>query len=143
MDDAPRSGPRVVEWRVHPARRRPFTAAIVVTLVCGLATLGGIAMGPALGWMTWLFAAVLLGSISGFLLPTRYVLDDEGVTIRHAFLARRRPWQEIRRIELGSHAALLSPFREPRALDRWRALLLDLDGAPAAAREILSAHRSV
>jgi hypothetical protein len=131
-----------VTWTVHPARRRPFTAVVVVVLVCGLAAIGGSALGDGYAWTSWLFAILLLTSISGFLLPTTYTVDDEGIAVRHALTTRRRLWKDIRRVEIGARAALLSPFAEPRTLDRWRALLVHLEGAPAEARDALSAHRT-
>jgi hypothetical protein len=131
-----------VTWTVHPARRRPFTAVVVVVLVCGVAVIGGTALGEGYEWTSWLFVVLLLASISTFLLPTTYTVDEEGISVKHLLSTRRRLWKDIRRVELGTRAALLSPFAEPRPLDRWRALLVHLEGAPAEARDALAAHQT-
>lgn len=121
-------------WTVHPARRRPGTAIAVLVLVSLIAVLAGTAIGPGYEWTTWLFLLLLLASISQFFLPTTYTLDDEGIAVRHGLTTRRRAWKDIRRVELGKTTALLSPFAEPRRLDRFRALVVMLDGAPEEAR---------
>jgi len=131
----------VVEWRAHPARRRLGTAALAVAVAVLAAVLAGAALGSGVRWLKWVFALLLLSSISRFLLPTTFVLDDDGIAVRHLGTTRKRRWDEIRRIELGARAALLSPFDAPRALDRFRAILVDLDGAPPEARAALERAR--
>jgi hypothetical protein len=120
---------------VHPARERPLVAVLVILFVTAIGVLAGQTIG--LAWASWLFAAILLGSISSFLLPTTYELDEAGITVRHALTARRRLRKQIRRVDIGSEAALLSPYRTPRRLDRFRALLVPLRGAPPEALALL------
>lgn len=131
-----------VTWTTHPARARPLAGLVVLALVAAVSVLAGRAMGPGLGFTAWIFAALLLGSVSGFLLPTRYELDDERIRVRHLFAVRTRERSAIRRIEIGPGAARLSPFPRPRRLDRFRALVVPLDGAPGDARARLERWRA-
>lgn len=126
-----------LRWTAHPARRRPLVGVAVVAFVGAAAVAGAHTLGPGMQWASPLFALVLLASVSSFLLPTRYELDDEAITVRHVFGARRRLLRDFRRVEFGGGFALLSPFVVPRTLDRFRALVLPLDGVPAAVRERL------
>ena len=42
---------------------------------------------------------------------------------------RSRSWIDLRRLQVGPGAVLVSPFAQPRWLDRYRGILLYLDGA--------------
>lgn len=128
-----------LRWTAHPARRRPALAVAVVAFVAAVAVVGSHALGPGLQWTAMLFAALLLASVSTFLLPTRYEIDEEAITLRHLLGRRRRLLREIRRVEVEGRYALLSPFTSARALDRFRALVLPLDGVPTAVRARLEA----
>ncbi len=76
-----------------------------------------------------LAALFLLIAIAPFLLPTRHTLTDEGVAAERAFGRRSRRYADLRRIEVGGSTALVSPFARPSWLDRYRGLVLILDGA--------------
>jgi hypothetical protein len=120
-------------WTCHPARDRPRDVALVAAVV--LVTAGAVLAS----FESWFFAAlavvIVLASVAGFVLPTRYCLSEEGVEERRLFRHRFRPWAELRRLELGPRAALVSPFSRPTWLDRHRALVLRFDDgvAPLAA----------
>jgi len=127
----------MIEWTVHPARKRPLAALGTLAFVALASTLAALALGPGSTLYAWIFAALLLGSLTSFYFPTTYLLDDVGLTVRHLGTTRRREWNGVRRIELGRTKALLSSFAAPRALDRFRAVVVALDGAPPEAREQL------
>lgn len=130
----------MIRWSVHPARRRPAVALATVVFVALVSTLAALALGPGSAFYAWIFAALLLGSLTPFFFATTYTLDDSGVTVRHLGTTRHRAWSGVRRIELGATKALLSAFSAPRTLDRFRALVVMLDGAPPEAIEELRAR---
>lgn len=76
---------------------------------------------------------LVVASIAPFLLPTRYRLDDEQLSEHRLFVRRARRWSELRRVEVGRTAARVSPYAQPRWLDRYRAITVILpapgDGA--------------
>lgn len=130
----------MIQWTVHPARQRPLAALGTLAFVALAATLAALALGQGSSFYAWIFAALLLGSLTPFFFPTTYALDDGGVTVQHLGAKRRREWKAVRRIELGADRVLLSSFAAPRTLDRFRALVVMLHGAPPAARELLEAR---
>jgi hypothetical protein len=117
----------LIEWTAHPARRRPKDVALVVAVVCVtcavvLSTFQSALLGA-------LAAVILLISVGPFLLPTRYALTDEGIQATRAFSRRTRRYADLRRLEIGRDAALVSPFARRNFFDRYRGLILFLDGA--------------
>lgn len=116
-----------IRWTAHPARARPQDVLLVAAVVlmsswAVLATLGSALLAA-------LAAVFLLASVAPFLLPTRYVLDDDGVEERRGWTRKRRAWGDLRRVEVGPGAALVSPFAVRSWLDRHRGVVLYLDGA--------------
>lgn len=120
----------MLEWTAHPARSRPRDVALVACVVCltAAAVLGGLRSG----FLTVLAVVVLLVAVAPFLLPTRYRLTDEGVEERRFGRHRARAWSELRRLDVGPGAALVSPFARKSWLDRHRGILLLFDGADRA-----------
>ena len=100
---------------------------LVAAVVCGAMWLVMETLGSA--WLAALAALLLLASVSAFLVPTHYVLDDDGVEQRRLWTTRRRAWRDLRRVQIGPGAALVSPFARATWMDRTRGILLYLDGA--------------
>ena len=113
-----------LEWVAHPAKQRPqdVMLAACVILVAAYAVL--VSLGSAL--LAALAVAFLLAAIAPFLVPTRYRLDAEQLVERRLFVTRSRRWAELRRVEIGKTAALVSPYRQPRWLDRYRGMTIFL-----------------
>jgi hypothetical protein len=88
-----------------------------------------------------LAVGVLLISTASFWLPTRYVIDDDGVSVSRISGYHRRRWRDLRRYSFGSRTVLLSPFAKPHRLDRFRGVVILLDGAPIDALRALFATR--
>jgi hypothetical protein len=117
----------LLTWTAHPARSRPRDVALVVAIVC---TTAGVVMWTfESAWLALLAAVFLLLSVSSFLLPTRYRVTDEGIEAARALVVRRRRFADLRRLEVGADAALVSPLSRPSFLDRQRGLWIWLDGA--------------
>lgn len=121
----------ILTWTAHPAKRRPEHAMLCacVGALTAYAVLVGLG-SPLLA----VIAVVLLGiAIAPFLLPTHYLLDAERIRERRGFVTRSRRWSELRRLEVGRTAALVSPYQRARWLDRYRGILVILpapgDGA--------------
>lgn len=114
-------------WTAHPAKRRPRDVALVVAVVCLSA--GAVLASFESAFLAALAAVILLVSIAPFLLPTRYTVTDEGVEAVRAFGKRARRFSELRRVEVSGDLALLTPFARRTWMDRYRGLLVLLDGA--------------
>ena len=65
----------------------------------------------ASGGQAWGFLAapVLLVSLNRFFMPTRYEMDQAGITARYPFKTCRREWQDVERWAVDAHGAILLP----------------------------------
>lgn len=116
-----------VRWTAHPARRRPQDVFLVAAVV--LVSAWAVLVALESPYLALLATVILVVSVAPFLLPTHYRLDDDGVEERRLWTRKRRAWTDLRRLQIGPGAALVSPFARPSFLDRHRGLLLYLDGA--------------
>jgi hypothetical protein len=115
-----------LRWTAHPARRRPAELALFLAVSC--VTLAGIAQLFQSGFLVVLAGAMLVLGVAPFLFPTRYQIDEQGVRQTRLGHQRGRSWTDLRRLEVGRSAALVSPFSRPSWLDRHRGLILYFDG---------------
>jgi hypothetical protein len=116
----------VIAWTAHPAARRPkdvMLAVFVITLAAY-----AVLVGLQSAWLAVIAAAILVIAIAPFLMRTHYVLDDDGIAERRGFVKRTRRWSELRRLEVGRVAALVSPYAQRRWLDRYRGITIYFDG---------------
>jgi len=116
-----------IEWTAHPAKRRPQDVMLAMCVIA--LTAWAVLVGLRSPWLAACAAVMLVVAIAPFLLPTHYRLDADGIAERRLFVTRSRRWSELKRVELGRAAALVSPYAQPRWLDRYRGLVLYLDGA--------------
>jgi hypothetical protein len=122
-----------LSWTAHPARRRPEQLALVVAVVLlstwtVLVTLQSI-------FLALLAAVILVVALAPFLFPTHYRVDERGVEQRRLVGRRFRTWSDLRRLQIGPGAALVSPFARPSWMDRHRGFILYFDGLDAAGRD--------
>ena len=66
-------------------------------------------------WWALVAVAILLAALNRFFFPSRFVLDGEGITARHALGSRRLRWADVRRFAHDDEGGLLST----RARDSW------------------------
>lgn len=116
-----------LRWTAHPARRRPRDVALVATVV--LSSSWAVLASLRSAYLAALAAAILLVSVAAFLVPTHYRVDDDGVEERRLGRRRFRAWAELRRVQVGPGAALVSPFAKKHLLDRYRGIIVSFDGA--------------
>ncbi len=122
-------------WTAHPVRRRPQDLALAAAITLLSAWAIAVSLGSAL--LAALTVVILAVAIAPFYLPTHYVLDGEGVSERRLGRRRFRAWRELRRVEVGPGAALVSPLARRSWLDRYRGIVMYLDGADRAVVEPL------
>ena len=114
-------------WTAHPARRRPRDVVLVAAVT--LLTAGAVLASLESAWLSLLSVIILLVATAPFLLPTRYTITDLGIEEQRGLRRRARRWADLRRLQVGREAALVSPFARPNWLDRYRGLIVLLDGA--------------
>jgi len=116
-----------LRWTAHPARRRPQDVALVAAVA--LLTAWAVLESLRSPYLALLAVALLVASVASFLVPTHYRLDDDGVEERRLGQRKFRRWSDLRRVEVGTRAALVSPFARRHWLDRFRGIVVQLDGA--------------
>lgn len=117
----------LAEWTAHPARSRPDRVWLVACVV--LLTAGAVLASLQSAFLAALAVVILLVAVAPFLFPTRYVLTEDGIEERRLGRRRARRWEDLRRLQVGPGAALVSPFARKSWLDRHRGLIVMFDGA--------------
>lgn len=110
------------DWTAHPAKERPRDVALVVAVVS--LTAGAVLMSLQSLFLTGLAVVILIVAVAPFLFPTRYVITDVDVSERRLWVYKSRQWKDLRRIQAGQGAVLVSPFASPSWMDRYRGLIL-------------------
>lgn len=116
----------MLTWTAHPARRRPDHVALVVAVA--LLAAWAVLVTLEAPWLALLAVILIAAAVAPFWLPTRYRIDDDGVEEARWPRRRRRGWAELRRVEVGPRALLVSPFARRSWLDRHRGVIVMFDG---------------
>lgn len=132
----------VCVWKAHPARSNPLRGAMALLVV--LAAGWGVQAWVALpGWSiaAGCTAALLLFlNLNRFFLPSRFEMDDEGITARYALSSRRFLWKDVRRFAHDDDGGILTTRRRPSRLDPWKGLHLLFDGRGATLIPRIKGH---
>ena len=116
-------------WTAHPAKRRPDQLALIAAVV--LLSVWAVLVTLQSPWLALVAAVLLVVAMGSFLFPTHYRLDERGVEQRRFSGRRFRAWEDLRRVQVGPGAALVSPFARPSWMDRHRGFILYFDGLDA------------
>lgn len=107
---------------VHPLRRDWRVSAGVIALL--FLVWWGIWLWTKSRPLTFLSVVVMLVSLSSFLFPVTFTLDQESVTMKSAFSTKRRKWEEFKSFWVDNHGVLLSPFERRSRLESFRGLYI-------------------
>ncbi len=124
-------------WTVHPLRQEPARKSVVLALVIVSISVG-VACSFDSGGFGFLSFGLLTAAMSRYFLPTRYTVDDSGLSISHLGSRRRLAWSGVRRAVSQSDGLFLSPFSRPHRLDPFRGTFVRFAGNR---EEILRAAR--
>lgn len=123
-------------WRVWLLPAHPRRAALAIG-VCLLTTSFAWALSQSV-LLTAVAGLLLAASISQFLLPTHFALDDESLRVRNLLYRRTRRWSEFRGYARAGGRLKLLTLPPGSRLDNYRGLLLLLP--PGAAGEAVVAR---
>jgi hypothetical protein len=112
-----RSWPVVNEW---PRSAVKSGVLVVVCVAAGMA-FGGVGYGL-------LAAAMLTLALARYFFPTRFVLDEAGVSCRMLGSTGRLAWSQVRRVVVQRAGVFLSPLPRPSRLDSFRGVFLRFAG---------------
>lgn len=112
---------RDLQWTAYPLRDfPPLKSMALAVLVAGVLT---AVKATFIDWWWVIFAAaILMLSMSKYLLPTYYEFNHSELVVRHLGLAHRRPWQQFKTFEECSTGVFLSPFARRSVLENFRGL---------------------
>ncbi len=118
---APDHGP-VLEWTVHPVKRKPWVSVAVSLFVILVAVC-------VYSWMeshlfTILALLIMLGSLAKFYFPTRYRMTGQSVTVKTTTQTLVKEWKLYRSCYPDKKGILLSPFATPTRLENFRGLYI-------------------
>jgi hypothetical protein len=119
-----------LKWTAHPARQRPRELVLVLSVL--LLTMGAVLSTFQSLFFALLAATILIAAVASFLFPTHYEISEWGIREQRLGRKRARPWNELRRLQLGDRGALLSPFARASWMDRYRGVTLLFDGVDRA-----------
>lgn len=111
-----------VAWVSHPFRQSTSRAALALSAVFASALLAAWFMESA--GFGLLACIIMFFSLSKFFFPTRYLLDENGVTVKTTTQTFTRPWKQFRSFYVDPNGALLSPFAVPSRLENFRGLYI-------------------
>jgi len=110
------------DWTAHPAKERPKDVFLVVAVL--FLTGGAVLMSFQSVFLTLLAVVILVVAVSSFLFPTRYTITDVDVSEKRLWVNKSRRWEDLRRVQVGVGAVMVSPFANPSWMDRYRGLIL-------------------
>ncbi|MHC5002381.1 MAG: PH domain-containing protein [Planctomycetota bacterium] len=107
-------------WRAHPAGERVGRALVAGAVVAGLAGLSAVLMQSV--WWAALAIAVLVLALNRFFLPSRFAIDEEGITARYPLRRVRYRWSDLRRFVLDENGGYLSTRARASWMDAYRGM---------------------
>ncbi|MHC4992543.1 MAG: hypothetical protein ACYTGC_16345 [Planctomycetota bacterium] len=125
-------------WQAHPAREHRGRAVAALAVVAAMAALSGLMM-QSVGWGL-LALLLLLAALNRFFLPTRFAIDDEGITARYPLRRMRFRWVELRRFALDDHGGYLSTRARRSWTDGYKGMHLLFGRQRDAVIEQIRAH---
>lgn len=135
----PRGLYRGCAWTAHPLlQESPARSVALGGIILAFSVLAASALGHPL--FAVLSVAVLAASMSRYLLPTHYTLDETGVICRHLFRHRRLPWSQIRRVDVHRDGLFMSPFARSSRMDSFRGVFLRFHRNDEAVTAFAQAH---
>lgn len=115
-----------LQWVSHPVKERPL-AAMFLFLIMLLASYAAMVFMENIWWGAIGFALLFL-SLWSFFLPVKYTMDSKGVRKKSPFGEEVKGWSEVRSIVEDSYGVLLSPFKQPTRLAKFRGLSIQFSG---------------
>jgi len=109
-----------LSWQAHPARERRVQAAGALGVIIAFCGLIYTAFG-SVGWAV-VSMAVLLASLSRFFFPSRFEIDEEGITARYPLRRMRLKWAVLRRFAHDRHGGYLSRRSRPSRFDAFQGM---------------------
>src|SRR5688572_2056883 len=92
-------------WEAHPARERRGGAIGALVVIAAMTAAAYFSFGAA--WAArW--AVVLIIALNRFFFPSRFVIDEQGITAKYPLRKQRFRWNDLRRFVHDKNGGYLS-----------------------------------
>lgn len=146
MNQQTDTGSPTLRWQAFPAGQRRGRAALALLIVASVGALvylllhvEGIAPWQNLIWSA-LAALLLFLSLHRFFFPSRYQIDNEGITYEHLWSRRRYRWDQVHRFYLDERGGFLMTTAYRPRLRPLQGVHLLFDGAREEAVRLIRQH---
>ena len=112
-----------ITWTSHPLKNEPRTKSACLIFIILTTSL-------IIGWsfhstpFAGLSFVLLTAAMSRYFLPTRYTLNNQGITLSFIGSNRTFLWSQFSRADQHNDGIFLSPFNTPHRLDTFRGQFL-------------------
>ncbi len=127
-----------LEWVSFPMKERPGATVALIAIMLVSAFAASVMMGNI--WWGVVGLALLFLSMWSYFLPVEFIMDSTGVRKKSPFGTEIRKWGEVRSIIPDANGVLLSPFKEPTRLAKFRGLGLQFSGNREEVLEFIRAR---
>ncbi len=127
-----------LEWVSFPMKERPKATVALIAIMLVSAFAASAMMGNI--WWGIIGLALLFLSMWNYFLPTEFIMDSTGVRKKSPFGTEVRKWGEVRSIVPDANGVLLSPFKEPTRLAKFRGLGIQFSGNREEVLEFIRAR---
>ncbi len=125
-------------WVSCPIKERPKAGVALISIMLISSFIASVVMGNI--WWGVVALALLFLSMWTFFLPIEYTLNSAGAFKKSIFALEERKWKEVRSIVPDVNGVLLSPFKEPTRLAKFRGLGIQFSGNREEVLEFIRAR---
>ena len=109
-----------VQWRVRPATHHPIKALCTWLVILVIGTMI-VTTDPIVGSVLLL---LFIGSLSTFLFPSTFTIDEVGVLANHPIRKKHYTWEQVRRVKFFNDACYLFTRKKASNLDGWSGIAI-------------------
>jgi len=127
-----------LQWVSLPMKERPGSTVALILIMITASWAAAVFMGNL--WWGLVGLGLLFLSMWSYFLPVRFTMNETGVRKKSVFGEEVRKWREVRSISADRNGVLLSPFREPTRLAKFRGLSVQFSGNRKEVLEFIRAR---
>ena len=111
-----------MEWRITPLKK---DLRITTGFFLFLALVVWALQNTFNNWVqTGMITLVFLLFLWPVIVPTKFILSDEGITVDHLVYKRNFSWDQFKKFSAEKNGIFLSPFEKPSRIENFRGIFL-------------------
>ena len=128
----------VLEWKCHPATRKPWITLGVSVFILIISMLV-FAATDSKGF-SFLSLLVMFASLAKYYFPTKYRMTDKKISIKTTTQTMHKEWEIYRSFYPDKNGILLSPFARPTRMENFRGLYVMFSNNRDEVLEFVKSH---